>query len=301
MEKTRPTRGRRPRRSDAETETLMLRAAVELVTSQGLRVGLDQISLEAVIAAADVSRASAYRRWSTRELFLADVVVAIAQDTDLLAEPAGLMREIGELVETTDLKDPIARRELFIEALRRSAGAEVELLATSPSWRNYLALSATVNTMPEGPVRVAASAAITAAQERFNARREWAFQSLATMFAYRPRSGVPPEHAFRLLARTSGALMTGLIVLSPNSTPTRLAPFGSTVPAQWSEAEFGLVSVIDAFLEPDPDADWSPPAIRARLELWRHTAAELDRFKPKGPARPEPLASTRARPPAQPG
>jgi hypothetical protein len=38
---------------------------------------------------------------------------------------------------------------------------------------------------------------------------------------------------------------------------------------------YGLTAVFVAFLEPDPDADWSPGAIEQRRQLWAVTAQAL--------------------------
>src|SRR5674476_636519 len=94
---------RRQRISDGETEQRMLEAALALVESQGLTVSLDHLSLENVIARADVSRSSAYRRWPYKDLFLADLLVAVARDTDLTIEPPGLVDELRALIASADL------------------------------------------------------------------------------------------------------------------------------------------------------------------------------------------------------
>lgn len=272
---------RRTRISDAETGHRMLAAAAELVAEQGLTVSLDHLSLEAVIGRANVSRSSAYRRWLFKDLFLADLLVAVARDTELSVDPPGLVQELGALIDAADLTDPGARRTLLIEALRRSAAAEFGRMWSSPRWRTYLALSATVTGMPAGPIRASASGAILDAESRFAARRERVYRNLAAIIGYRPRGGLDADACFPLLASTSGAAMTGYIVralVNPDlvvATRT-LAAFGSTEPAGWTAPAYGLTAVFDAFLEPDPDTDWSPAALAVRRELWDETAAELN-------------------------
>ena len=110
----------------------MLEAALALVESQGLTVSLDHLSLENVIARADVSRSSAYRRWPYKDLFLADLLVAVARDTDLTIEPPGLVDELRALIASADLSDAQARRDLLIEALRVSSASEFERIWLSP-------------------------------------------------------------------------------------------------------------------------------------------------------------------------
>jgi hypothetical protein len=59
------------------------------------------------------------------------------------------------------------------------------------------------------------------------------------------------------------------------STTRRLAAFGSSKAADRTVPMYGLTAVFDAFLEPDPGADWAPDAITARRQLWRETARAL--------------------------
>ena len=271
---------RRQRISDVDTEQRMIRAAIGLVSEQGLTVSLDHLSLEEVIARADVSRSSAYRRWPYKDLFLADLLVALARATDLSAEPPGLVEELVALIEAADLTSAQARRDLLVEGLRLASTAEFERMSTSPRWQTYLALSATVTGLPAGGVRDAAAAAILDAERRFAARRAHVYGNLATMIGYRPRGNLDPETSFELMASATGAIMTGYIVRSlanPQiATTTRhLAGFGSTAARDWTAPGYGLTAIVDAFLEPDPDATWTPDAIAQRRQLWEQTAASL--------------------------
>jgi AcrR family transcriptional regulator len=270
---------RRTRISDAETEERMIQAALDLVADAGLTVSLDHLSMETVIARADVSRTSAYRRWPFKDLFLADLLVAVARHTDLSAEPPGLVDDLKALIDAADLTRAESRRDLLIEALRRSSATEFERLLSSPRWRTYIALSATVTGLPAGPIRDAASAAILDAERRFAERRGGVYRNLARMIGYRPR-GLDPDTGFELMASASGAVMTGYIVralvnedLVIASRP--LAAFGSRHVAAWTVPTYGLTAVFEAFLEPDPDASWSESAIVERRRLWTTTADSL--------------------------
>jgi AcrR family transcriptional regulator len=258
----------------------MLEAALLLVESQGLTVSLDHLSMESVIARADVSRSSAYRRWPYKDLFLADLLVAVARETELSVEPQGLVDQVTDLIAGADLTDAQARRDLLIEALRLSSGAEFDRIWGSPRWRTYVALSATVTGLPLGPIREAAAGAVLDAEARFVSRRARVYRNLAGMIGYRISDGVDPDMGFELMSSTSGAVMTGYVVKALvdeelATTTRRLAAFGSSKAADWTVPMYGLTAVFDAFLEPDPDADWAPDAIAARRQLWAETARGL--------------------------
>src|SRR6202042_1901068 len=113
--------GRRGRRlSDQQTEQRMLRAAARMISSTGLTVSLEHISLEEVIRAADVSRSTVYRRWPHKDLFFSDLVRELARNATptLLAEERELIRQIvgqrSDWLETAEL-----RQSLVAELLRQ--------------------------------------------------------------------------------------------------------------------------------------------------------------------------------------
>jgi hypothetical protein len=92
--------------------------------------------------------------------------------------------------------------------------------------------------------------------------------------------GIDADIGYELMSSTSGAVMTGYVVKAlvdqALATATqRLAPFGTTQTADWTVPMYGLTAVFVAFLEPDPDADWSPGAIEQRRQLWAVTAQAL--------------------------
>ncbi|WP_448630675.1 hypothetical protein [Cellulomonas soli] len=126
---------RRPRRTDADTRARMLTAALDQLAEQGVSVGLDGLLLEDVIRRADVSRTSAYRRWPTRDAFLADVLLEVARGTDLPGVGARVTAEAQPLLDprTLDVSTPAARHGLFVELLRLSFQADLDGIAASPS------------------------------------------------------------------------------------------------------------------------------------------------------------------------
>lgn len=254
----------------------MLRAALALVDEHGLTVSLEHLSLEDVIARAGVSRTSAYRRWPYKDLFFSELLVAVADGTELAAEPPAFLDELDALIHSTPLDSLQGRRDLVVEGFRRSLDGDLRRLTDSPRWRTYLALAATVTSLPAGEVRDAAAAAVAAAEQRFNDRRTAIYERMAGIIGYRLQAGT----TFPLLARAMGAAMTGFVVkclLNPAilDETESLAPFGSSRPAAWSAPVHAMTATLLAYLEPDPAADWSPSGMAARLAHWRALAAEI--------------------------
>ena len=185
-------RRRRPRRSDAETGRLMLDAALELLAEDGVSVALDGLQLEDVIRRADVSRTSAYRRWPTREAFLEDVLVELAQGAELTevgprvgAEGAALLAAHRDALTTEE-----GRREVFVELLRLSLQTDLEATLASPAFRTYLALRAAFVGVPSEDLRTRLAAALALSERRAVAQlgedpaaRRQALQGLAARLA----------------------------------------------------------------------------------------------------------------------
>lgn len=256
----------------------VLDAAVDRITRDGLTVGLDDVRMEEAIAQAGVSRATAYRRWPSRDDFAADVLVQVVRRTTLVPEGEGDVARLVRLVADAapSLGDAQARRDLVVEALRVSVDADIRRMLASPGFRTYLSVSATFPGLPPGRVRDAVEEALARTDADFVARRAAVYANLARMIGYRPVE----DDGLHLLATTSGSLMTG-ILLRAMARPawlderTSRRAFGASREADWSEAERLLVGCFLGHLEPDPAITWDDVAVAERFALMRATIADL--------------------------
>lgn len=262
---------RRPRLTDAQTERAVLDAALRQLDG-GLTVSLEHVSFERVVTAAGVSRASAYRRWPQKDLFLADLLLEVARATNLGEDERGVyVAALHELACRADeLLEPAARRDLLVDLLRRALDADLRTLAGAPRWRTYVAVRATVAGLPEGHLRSAVSAELQATEGDFTRRRAELFALLADLVGYRPAGGLSREDGFRVLAEALGVMSTGLLVraLAARSSAVEVveaAPLGTTTTRPWTLPALVVTTVTFAFLEPDPAVIWD----RGRVELVR--------------------------------
>ncbi|NNG19946.1 TetR family transcriptional regulator [Naumannella sp. ID2617S] len=111
--------------------------------------------MERVIEQAGVSRATAYRRWPSREQFLADVLLETVRRTSLIPETEQDLVRLLALVDEhrPRLGSAQGRRDLIVDGLRMAMDADVRRLLGSPRSRTFLALSATYQGLPAGHVR----------------------------------------------------------------------------------------------------------------------------------------------------
>ncbi|MGE5291277.1 MAG: TetR/AcrR family transcriptional regulator [Micromonosporaceae bacterium] len=239
----------------------MLQAAVAMVHRTGLTVSLDHISFEDVIRDADVSRSAVYRRWPYKDLFFSDLVKELAKE----AAPATIVNDEVELIrrvvaEHLDwLETPELRHSLVLELIRQLALLDFQTLYGSAEWRTYIALHATFMSLADGELRDQVQVTLAQSEHGRMARVAKAWEHLAGLFGYRLR----PElgATFTTLATLIDATMRGLVIMAL-STPgiaTHRAwesPSGAAGKDEWSMPAMGIVSIVSAFLEPDPSIEW---------------------------------------------
>jgi len=264
---------RRSRRlSDAETEQRMLQAAVRMVSSAGLTVSLDHISLEEVIREAGVARSTVYRRWPHKDLFFSDLVRELARN----ATPTIQAQErelIGRIVaERADWLDtPNGRQTLVAELFRQLAAFDFLTLSDSAEWRTYLALHATFVSIADDELRDQVQAALAESERDHLAAVASAWARLTRLLGYRLR----PELAvtFKDLAALLDATMRGLVMMALavpelGSRRTVAQPFPAAGAADWSLPALGLASIALGLIEIDPEVEWDADRIgRIRLAL----------------------------------
>lgn len=259
-----PTR-RRHRLSDKETEERMLAAAEAMVNETGLTVSLEHLRLEDVIREAGVARSAVYRRWPYKDLFFSDLLRALAKggspaDFGSEASLRAITRVVADRIDL--LATAEGRRAVFAEMLR--ANRDFEHVRESSTWRTYLALHATFLSLDDGPLRVDVQAALAETERGFVERIAASHRRFADLLGYRIR----PEMgaSFEQLATLLNATFRGLLLMAPTvpelgSVPLRAKPFGASDTADWSQAAVAVAAIETAFLEPDPEVDWTPARI----------------------------------------
>jgi AcrR family transcriptional regulator len=275
---------RRVRISDEETERRMLDAAAGLIADRGMSVSLEHLSLEEIIQAAGVARSSVYRRWPYKDLFFSDLLVELASATALAQGWSGMVSVVEEF-----LADELARPrggapeqdriDFVVEFLRVIAAVDFAQVADSHQWRTYIALHATHLGLPHGELRRQVGAALARSERRLTELRATILRRFAPLAGYRLIGRPDPEEGFRMMSVAVGAAVTGLIVKSfadadLAGATRRLAPFGTSRPADWTDAQLVQVHLFLSYLEPDPEVSWSGENLRALAHGVRELAAE---------------------------
>jgi AcrR family transcriptional regulator len=253
----------------------LVETALREIARDGMTVGLEHISLERVIERSGVSRATAYRQWPSKAEFLSEVLVRAVHDTRLDAESPDDVLRIKALMEP-DPKEALAttqsRRELVVEALRISVSADFQRVLASSQWRTYLAISATCQGLPQGPLRRDVTAALAETEARFTRRRAEVYARLPQLIGYRLVPPLQEPEGFEVMASAAGATMTGLAVRAysrPDMATETFsgAAFGARRVVEWTVPTYHLVGVVLSFVEPDPDVAWDSRRIQRTLAM----------------------------------
>lgn len=265
----------------------MLDAALELLAEDGVTVGLDGLQLEDVIRRADVSRTSAYRRWPTREAFLQDVLVALAQGAELADVGARVAAEGADLLagRLDDLATPEGRWSLFVDLLRLSFQTDLESTLAAPQFQTYLALRAAFVGVPSDELRARLAAALARSERRTVARGSAVLLGACRVLGLRVSGplGEGEAGAERLAraiaATTTGFVLAGLAEPELVTASVHASPFGSPRAASWTVPTLALTTLVLAHVAPDPDAaqpdvDELSAALLALVEAGARAAAE---------------------------
>jgi AcrR family transcriptional regulator len=272
----------------AEVRRRMIAQGLRVVCERGLTVGLDDIRIEDLIAAAGVPRSSVWRLWATKAHYVTDLLVAAADPDapDLFhapLDPATVGGTHALLASFEDhLSTPAERRAALTEVTRTIARRHYEMVAGSPLWRTYLALLATLPAMTDPTTRE------QLVPQLYAAERESFLADAAAFYAeVLPRLGVrlrDPSYTWLHLAVSTAALVEGLALRAALPEPAggderrgaaaerdagsgaerRLTPGRPTLPdlldgalagpgeGAWTTVALGVLGLVDAFTEPDP-------------------------------------------------
>lgn len=271
---------RAPRLSDTDTERRMLDTATDMVRESGLRVSFDLLRFEDVISAADVSRSAVYRRWPTKNHFYADLMKELAGAT----HPATAAYDQGtvDLVvavaqEHFDwLPTPDGRRRLLVEMCRLGALRNFQTIHESNDWHTYIALHATLLSLPDNDFQEEMRAGLQRSEITFVRHMSEFYEQMSQLLGYRIRPAIPGA-GFDTVATLGAAVVEGLAIAvtarDVDSERFTADPFGTGEVADWSLAALGFTSIVLAMVEPVDNTTWSDErlsALRQTLEMLVH-------------------------------
>lgn len=241
----------------------MLNAGMNFVAEQGFSLSLEHLQMEELIRVAGVSRTSSYRRWPTKNFFAADLLIRIAQATDLSRDVPGLPEALKSIPAQMldDLNSPEGRHDVAVEVLRTVVDADFAAMLESSQWRAYIALRAAFTGALGDELRAHVANALSDTERRFTRQRAQTFHALTGLLGYRLRD--PLTTSWDQLSLTLNAVATGMLIHAYSDPAAvtdkkKITPFGSSHLAAWNPATLAEVGAILGAIEPDPKITWSP-------------------------------------------
>lgn len=249
---------RRPRLTLEEVEDRVMRTAHELLIGEtgGLTVSLEHINLEVIIGAAGVPRSSAHRRWPTKDDFVVDFLCNLAGpnwfgtaafDPETIRVAIGVVQQQSELLATEE-----GRWYLTREAVRVGAKQNFEKIVESVEWRTYVALTATVMSIPDEETRNLIQEKLRASESGFIERMTRFYAGMASVLGFRAR----PPYTFEHLAGAGAAIVEGLALRAIVSLDLVRDPLQLQDPdglaKEWTLAAAGFLAILESIVEPDP-------------------------------------------------
>lgn len=273
--------GRRRRLSEdaikeraAETKRRMLETGRGLVEQSGLTVSVGHLSFEDVIREAEVPRSAAYKVWSYKEDFFADLLRELAGATNpgqaafdqgTVALAAGL-----GLQHLEQLRSAEGRRASLVELARLGAWQNFTKIYGSSVWQTYVALIATFGSLEASDIHDDIGAGLYNTELQFVHRMADVYRVMLRYLGYRLQPDLPDYETFAVLggAVVEGLALNATIVPSVATTRFYADPFG-VGSAEWTLPGLGFTSVLLGVTQPDPNYEhsWSVELVPKLREM----------------------------------
>jgi AcrR family transcriptional regulator len=259
----------------------MLQTALEMVKRLGVTASLEDLSMEDVITAARVPRASVYRIWPYRGDFIGDVLEHMAGPDwfgSASYDPDTLKRATETVIAHKDkLGTANGRRAVVHEAIRVAAEQNYNHISSDANWAIYIALIATSGGAREPSTRARVAAALAESDARFTTNMAAFYSLMGGLMGFRPRRSYSFEH----LAVAGAAVVEGLAlrrilvataeVVEGDDPRAQLSALvmgpvrgpGLDGDADWSLAALGFLGVFEALVEAVPDDEYDPSLIQS--------------------------------------
>lgn len=210
----------------------MLDQGHHVIRERGLTVGLDDIRMEDLIAAAEVPRSSVWRIWTAKAEYAADLLVSAVDPRGanvlrtLLDEETLDVAEAQLAAHADRLGTPEARRAALEHVVRTAVEHNYLAFAGSRAWRTYFALLSSLPAVHQMPVRQAIAARMYEAEREFAARMGAFYAAIAPRVGIRLRR---PEAGWEAMALACSAVVEGLALRSEIYEPVQREPEPATV------------------------------------------------------------------------
>lgn len=253
-----------PRLSRKEVRKRVLDVAVRLLSSTGLTVSFEHLSMDELIRQSNVPRASVFRAFGDREGLITELMLRMirpdksrgaAFDPDTLAVSEATVQKHRDLLGSAD-----GRQRVLREVVRLGAQQNFNAISDSVYWKTYMALSIALPAMSSERTEEVVEQ-LRVVERRFIDLMSEYYEGMLVVLGRRTRFGVTTQQ----IAAAGSAVVEGLVqrqLVNPElvSHPVLLPDInGDLVP--WHLAAVGFLMIVENLTEPLSDDEY-----RAQLE-----------------------------------
>jgi AcrR family transcriptional regulator len=249
---------RSKRLSKGELREQVLRAGTALLGEGGVTVSLHHLNMEELIRRVGVPRSSAFAAFGGKEELLTDLMVRLLQPED--GGTAGLFPDTARVATETitrhahrmrradGSRDPEGTHAVIREAVRVTLRQNVEETMASTQWQTFLALAATVPSLPPGR-RERVADALRLAEAQFREGMTDFYAAAFELMGLRPRPGVQWHHVVTAGAAIVEGVVSRRRMGSPIADEPILAPGIDGEPVEWTLAALAYLALIEGLTE----------------------------------------------------
>lgn len=210
---------RAPRLSREELRTRVLAAAHDMLGDDGLTVGLHHLNMEELIRRVGVPRSSAFAAFGGKEQLMTDLMVdtlrprladggalSIASDGSVAEVRRVLAENAHRMTDAAGRPDPAGGTVVLREAVRVALVRNFHDTMGSSEWKSYMALSVSVNSLPENRREVVGDV-LRETDTVFLERMARFYEQIFAVVHRRPRPGV----TYRQLVTAGASVVEGLV------------------------------------------------------------------------------------------
>jgi AcrR family transcriptional regulator len=240
----------------------MLEAGRKMVRETGLTVSLEHLSFEEVIRQADVARSAAYKLWPRKEAYYLDLLYEVAgpdwEDKVTLDEVAIARAIEVVLTHRRCLETWSGRRWLLEEVVRRVVPASLRDLSKSTHWRSFVALTATLLSLDQDDGGHEIRERLLGSERRLLRGMAEFYSEMAAVLGLRVRATFA-NGDYLALVTVGAAMVEGMalrrILMPEGQGDDEIYTLDEAIVRDWSLPAIAFMSVVDAFMEPDPHYD----------------------------------------------
>jgi AcrR family transcriptional regulator len=236
----------------------VLREGSAMLGQSGVTASLYHVNMEELIRRVGVPRSSAFAAFGGKEELITELMIQLLQpdpsrpsgfSPSTIAVAVGVLERYGDRIRRPDgTLDREAARAVLHETVRVALAQNVDDMLASSDWQTFMALSASVTSLPPGR-RERVTAALRDAEEQFAAAMTEFYAQAIPLLGLQMKPGL----AWEDLVTAGAGLVEGIVSRRRIGVPivghTVMRPGIDGEPVEWTLAALGYLALVESLTE----------------------------------------------------